>query len=507
MLTVKQPPTYGYKSVHDLPTPPSTSRPSPPLIYREPANNSLPVAYRGHSPPSQPMSAPHRGLPPPAAMTLPPQQPPAAGAPPSTHLPPHPPPPPPPQPSLGPPGHQQRDSWGQLPAPPQQWQGAEESMRHWLQARAEEDKRKQEEERTKQEEARTRQESLRLEQRKVEMDMLRTSLQAGIPPPMVPLVFAGMGGGGVAPQAALEWAQQFMPPGQAPPRAQIMPAQWPVSPEHQREPQTLSHTHAQHPGIPSASTPAAGYVYPPSPSRPRSQTVSGAIGRPMGISTLPSLNTNVPQPAHAPPMHSHQHPHMQQAQQQQQEPQSSPSIYFHHWQPPTSQASGSSNRPGSPSGETPRKRKATGHHAPSPARSEQRYRSPPPLSQSGSSSAAFRGSRRGHSRQRSDMSPFRVIGPGRSRRESFGGPLRRMSPIRSSTSIPSQERPGSENKQSVSAILSEEPPPGTRYPGPRRPSEERENRYKQPSPGDSKPHRSIEETSKSRENSGEGQSA
>ncbi|KAG6984313.1 hypothetical protein H9L39_04460 [Fusarium oxysporum f. sp. albedinis] len=357
MLTVKQPPTYGYKSVHDLPTPPSTSRPSPPLIYREPANNSLPVAYRGHSPPSQPMSAPHRGLPPPAAMTLPPQQPPAAGAPPSTHLPPHPPPPPPPQPSLGPPGHQQRDSWGQLPAPPQQWQGAEESMRHWLQARAEEDKRKQEEERTKQEEARTRQESLRLEQRKVEMDMLRTSLQAGIPPPMVPLVFAGMGGGGVAPQAALEWAQQFMPPGQAPPRAQIMPAQWPVSPEHQREPQTLSHTHAQHPGIPSASTPAAGYVYPPSPSRPRSQTVSGAIGRPMGISTLPSLNTNVPQPAHAPPMHSHQHPHMQQAQQQQQEPQSSPSIYFHHWQPPTSQASGSSNRPGSPSGSSKTKRK------------------------------------------------------------------------------------------------------------------------------------------------------
>ncbi|KAG5805300.1 hypothetical protein H9Q74_004483 [Fusarium xylarioides] len=385
MLTIKQPPTYGYKSVHDLPTPPSTSRPSPPLIYREPASNSLPVAYRGHSPPSQPMSVPHRGLPPPAAMTLPPQQPPTAGAPPS-HLPPHPPPPPPPQPSLGHPGHQQRDSWGQLPAPPQQWQGAEESMRQWLQARAEEDKRKQEEERT-------RQESLRLEQRKVEMDMLRTSLQAGIPPPMVPLVFAGMGSGGVAPQAALEWAQQFMPPGQAHPRAQIMPAQWPVSPEHQREPQTLSHTHAQHPGIPSASTPAAGYVYPPSPSRPRGQTVSGVIGRPMGISTLPSINTNVPQPAPAPPpMHSHQHPHMQQ--QQQQEPQSSPSIYFHHWQPPTSQASGSSNRPGSPSGETPRKRKATGHHAPSPTRSEQRYRSPPPLSQSSSSSAAFQSSGR-----------------------------------------------------------------------------------------------------------------
>ncbi|CAG7565631.1 unnamed protein product [Fusarium equiseti] len=341
MLTVKQPPTYGYKSVHDLPTPPSTCRLSPPLTYQDSATKPLPTAYRGHSPPVQPMSAPHRGLPPPAAMALPPQPPTAAGAPPPpTHHQPHPPPPPPPsQPSLGPPVHQQRDSWGQLPAPPQQWQGAEESMKHWLQARAEEDRRRQEEERRRQEEERTRQESLRLEQRKVEMEMLRTSLQSGIPPPMVPLVFAGMGGG-IAPQAALEWAQQFMPPGQAP-RAQIMPAQWPLSPEHQRESQ--SQQHAQQQGIPPAP---AGYAYPPSPSsRPRGQTVSGVIGRPMGMSTLPSLNTNVPQPAHAGPA---MHPHMQQGQQQQ-ESQASPSIYFHHWQPPTSQAGGASNRPGSPS--------------------------------------------------------------------------------------------------------------------------------------------------------------
>ncbi|KIL91386.1 hypothetical protein FAVG1_05002 [Fusarium avenaceum] len=501
MLTVKQPPTYGYKSVHDLPTPPSTSRPSPPLRYQEPATKSIPVTYQGHSPPSQPMSAPHRGLPPPAAMTLPPQQPPTAGAPPPAHHPAHaPPPPPPPQPSLGPPGHQQRDSWGQLPAPPQQWQGAEESMRHWLQARAEEDRRRQEEERT-------RQESLRLEQRKVEMDMLRTSLQAGIPPPMVPLVFSGMGSGGVAPQAVLEWAQQFMPPGQAPPRAQIMPVQWPVSPEHQRESQTQGH--AQHQGLPPTSTPAAGYAYPPSPSRPRGQTVSGVIGRPMGMSTLPSLNTNAPQPGHAPPvMHSHQHSHMQQAQQQQ-ESQSSPSIYFHHWQPPTSQASGSSNRPGSPSafvtiGETPRKRKATGqHHAPSPTRSEQRYRSPPPFSQSSLSNAPFRGSRRGHSRQRSDMSPFRVTGPGRSRRESFGGPLRRRSPIRSSTPMPYQNRQGSEQKQSVSAMLSEEPQPAARYSGPPHPSDEREYQYRQSSPEDSKMHRGVEGTPKHRDDAGE----
>ncbi|KAF4974473.1 hypothetical protein FZEAL_8624, partial [Fusarium zealandicum] len=117
MLTVKQPPTYGYKSVHDLPTPPSTSRPSPPLIYQEPAAKFLPVLHRSHSPPSQPMSAPHRGLPLPAAITLPPQpqQPPPAGAPPPAHHAHVPPPPPPPPPPLAPPGHQQRDSWGQLP--------------------------------------------------------------------------------------------------------------------------------------------------------------------------------------------------------------------------------------------------------------------------------------------------------------------------------------------------------------------------------------------------------
>ncbi|EEU46332.1 uncharacterized protein NECHADRAFT_122482 [Fusarium vanettenii 77-13-4] len=266
MLTVKQPPTYGYKSVHDLPTPPSTSRPSPPLIYQEPATKSLPVAHRSHSPPSQPMSAPHRGLPPPAAMTLPPQQPPAGVAPPPAHH--APPPPPPPPPALAPPSHQQRDSWGQLPAPPQQWQGAEESMKHWLQARAEEDKRRQEEERT-------RQESLRLEQRKVEMDMLRTSLSGGIPPPMVPLVFTGMASGGIMPQAALEWAQQFMPPSQVP-RAQIMPAGWPVSPEHQRESQAhaqAQQAHAQHHGLPPApAPPATGYAYPGSPTRQRGQT-------------------------------------------------------------------------------------------------------------------------------------------------------------------------------------------------------------------------------------------
>ncbi|GJD01926.1 hypothetical protein ColKHC_10751 [Colletotrichum higginsianum] len=65
---------------------------------------------------------------------------------------------------------------GQLPGPPPQWHGAEESMRSWLAAKTEEERRRQEEEKT-------RQESLRLEQRRIEADMLRTSLNGGIPRP------------------------------------------------------------------------------------------------------------------------------------------------------------------------------------------------------------------------------------------------------------------------------------------------------------------------------------
>jgi len=91
---------------------------------------------------------------------------------------------------------------GQLPAAPSQWQGADESMRNWLQAKSEEDRRKQEEERTNQE-------RLRLEQRKIEQTMLRESLQGGVPPYMVPMVFAGIGGGNLA-NASLEWAQHYM---------------------------------------------------------------------------------------------------------------------------------------------------------------------------------------------------------------------------------------------------------------------------------------------------------
>lgn len=350
MLTIKQPVHYGYKSIHDLPTPPGTSRPSPPLMYQESSQRHLPVLPRNNSPPSQLMSGSHRGLPPPSAMGLGQPLPPGVGS----HLPPPPgssigqgaPPPAPPASQ----GLQQQglgQHLGQLPPPPG-WQGSEDSMRAWLQAKAEEEKRKQEEERTNQE-------RLRLEQRRTEYDILRASLQGGIPPPMVPVVFAGMGGGNLPP-SALEWAQQFTySQAQHGPPQQLLPG--PASPEHRRDSQSQAYGHFPGTGgVPS--TPGSsqgvhgGFVggYPNSPPlRTRGYTMPSSSSRPLGGGPgLSSLNTSVlPSSGGAPAAQSH--PGIASAQQH--ESQQSPSIYFHMWQPPTSQGGQSgSNQPATPSG-------------------------------------------------------------------------------------------------------------------------------------------------------------
>ncbi|KAF3070519.1 hypothetical protein GL218_00134 [Daldinia childiae] len=253
MLTAKQPVQHGYRPVHDLPTPP---RSSPPLSVQDSLQKTFVALPQNQSPSTKPMSAPHRGLPLPAAMTLAqPPPPPAPG-------PPHPPAPGPPLHSQGAPApspHSQ--TLGSLPAPPPQHQGSEDAMRSWLAAKTEEEKRKQEEEKT-------RQETLRLEQRKLEYDMLRTSLDRGIPPPMVPVVFAGMSGGTLS-QVALEWAQQYLMPQQAH-AAQIMPAQGALSPEARRESQQYG---GQQYGVPSTpgSAPGAQASFMPyqGPSSPR----------------------------------------------------------------------------------------------------------------------------------------------------------------------------------------------------------------------------------------------
>src|SRR4051812_8433800 len=95
------------------------------------------VTPSGYSPPESPRNLPsffeerdskmnnsHRGLPLPAALSLPPPD----------------------------RGHSTAPApLGHLPAPPSQWAGQDDSMRSWLHAKAEEDRRKQEEEKTRQE--------------------------------------------------------------------------------------------------------------------------------------------------------------------------------------------------------------------------------------------------------------------------------------------------------------------------------------------------------------------
>ncbi|OBT71870.1 hypothetical protein VF21_09069 [Pseudogymnoascus sp. 05NY08] len=374
LLTLQPPSNHAFKPFHDYspPTPPSTSRFSPALITSGPA---YPPPPRITTPP--PMSTPHRGLPPPAALALPPsqssqpsqsqqaQQPPASSQP-----------------------MAQQQPLGQLPAPPQQWHGAEDSMRTWLQAKAEEDKRRQEEERTAQE-------SLRLEQRRIEHDILRTSLSGGIPPHLIPLVFAGMGGGSL-PSAGLEWAQRYvaqeqpqlqqLPP---PPQQQLtnpLAAAQPASPMLRREDRQVSHPYGHsHPApAPVPSTPVVsltqqipfsqgqGQGYPASPPRSRTQLPGpSALALTPQSSGLPRLNTGDVQILQSVPQSQSQ------AQPSEPSPQQSPGIYFHHWQPPTSQAPPPpSTQPPTPSeaprpSSPPKKRKAQGpppathpHHSP-----------------------------------------------------------------------------------------------------------------------------------------------
>ncbi|CAK7274104.1 hypothetical protein SEPCBS57363_005990 [Sporothrix epigloea] len=180
------------------------------------------------------MSALLRGLPPPAAMTLAHQAPPPAPSqalPSPQHQPQH---HHPPQLHQQPQEHAQSYDTSQLPPPPP-WQpnGGDDIMRAWLLAKAETEKRRAEEERTHQE-------TIRLEQRRTEHDILRTSLAGGIPPPMVPVVFAGMAGGSLS-QAALEWAQQLM----FPHGSHTLP-QYTPPPHHEQQSQQAQQQYSQH---------------------------------------------------------------------------------------------------------------------------------------------------------------------------------------------------------------------------------------------------------------------
>lgn len=226
-------------------------------------------------------------------------------------------------------------------------------MKAWLHAKSEEEKRRQEEERTKQE-------GFRFEQRKIEGDILRTALQGGVPPSVVPMIFASMGGGNLPP-AALEWAQQYAQ--QAHPQ-QLLPG--PGSPDHRRDshPQAYAH-YSGSGGVPSTPGSAqavhGGFVgaYSGSP-RTRGYTMPVSGSRPMAAgSGLSNLNTSVlPSQGAAAAVAAQSHPGVAAAQQQEQ--QQSPSIYFHMWQPPSGQGGSQpgSNQPATPSGASNPKKRA-----------------------------------------------------------------------------------------------------------------------------------------------------
>lgn len=354
LLTLKQPShTHGFKAFHDYapPTPPSTTSRYSPILSSAASTyppSAAPVARKLSS--EQPMSTPHRGLPPPAAMTLPP---PGSSS----------------QQSMRDSSALvQSQSIGKLPDAPQQgWHGEGENMRHWLHAKAEEDKRRQEEEKT-------RQETLRLEQRRIEHTILERSLEGGIPPYMIPIVFAGMGGGSMQNQS-MEFAERLMLQASELQRQQMQLQQQsitrPGSPR--REIRTMSHAYppGQHPiaatlpsstptaGPGSSSLFAAGYNMGSPNSRARQLPGPSALsGRAPHSAQLPRLNTGEMQihpPPQAPPQTLVGQPLQSQAGQEQEGGQSS-ELYFHHWQPPNTQAGGSGSNQATPNGEQSRQR-------------------------------------------------------------------------------------------------------------------------------------------------------
>lgn len=432
-------------SLHDS-TAPATSpfrRPSGP-----PSPTTIPAAGNNYSAVAQPPPPPgamdpiassRRNLPPPSSRTLPP---PSLTAPPPPQQQQQLPPPPPPSSSQ----HAQP-----------QWQNPEKdvSMHLWLQAKAEEDRRRQEEEKA-------RQETLRLEQRVVEHSMLRDALQAGVPPHMVPLIFAGISNGGL-PQSILELTQQFMTGQGQPHPSGSLPQPMPPPPLQQQH-----HGHHRHqstsglemstpalpahpPPLPSQRYPQPGVlsdlrrdshtlpsnaVYPTQqPVMPPGETLpSQPLGMPGGSSGSspvkqslghsafpggpPSRLNEVPghyagnNPEYAPGSGAAP-PQSTFGKEYQYRPrQSSTSIYFHHWVPPGQAPSSTPGGKGSQESSmhshshsnsrseyqsSPgRKRKSQGPHQPAPL--------PSSISRQGSPAGSRRTSRPSHRRQQSDIS-------------------------------------------------------------------------------------------------------
>lgn len=339
-------------------------------------------------------------------------------------------------------------------------------MRNWLAARAEEEKRKQEEERT-------RQETLRLEQRKIEQNMLRDSLQGGVPPPMIPFIYTGVGGH--LANVSVEWLQQYAGQLQVA-QQQIQqtspdirrdqgrligpppPPQYSVAQPTQQ--QVLPSQHTEQPPLQPGPIQTTFSAYQAAPGRPQQTSAPRSATH----TQLPRLTTNEMYVHQAPqPGAGSAHP-LQQSQivQQQDQQSSSPSIYFHHWVPP-GESKGGNNPPQTPASkgdphsahpssihesefrDSPRKRKAQGgHQANPPPSAGPQYTSP-----SFSTTSSTSGRKLGHTRTRSNASPDRHSdNRPDSRRENPGAP---PPPPQQPPSRSSQPESGNTNTSDESA--------------------------------------------------------
>ena len=352
MLTVIAPPSDSepqFRHPHDFPRPlhsPPLSQPAQFPVERPDTQTSVYQTMSGH----------HRGLPPPAAMTLPdPTRPGPSAAP--------------------------RDYSAHLPPPPSQSQVPEETMREWLIAKSEEDKRRQEE--------------LKLEQRRIEERMLRDAYQSPVTPSLIPALFAWIGGSPLASQT-LELVHQQLAQSQQPQSnsvqhviagqastearqetrmgpVQYVPVPAPLAAGGQAAGGQVLPSQSQH----QSAYPSPAYQSPKSRNRsiyapPAQYGPHGAVAPSSG--SLPRLTTNEPTTA-APASYTHQ----------QDQPSPSPSIFFHHWQPPHqgsvkdgSKASPKTSQPQDQSS-PPRKRKNTLQHE----------RAPPPASNPPNMSPSF----------------------------------------------------------------------------------------------------------------------
>ncbi|KAJ5717499.1 hypothetical protein N7488_003145 [Penicillium malachiteum] len=236
-----------------------------------------------------------------------------------------------------------------LPPPPSQWQGTE-PMQQWLLAKTEEDRRSQEEEKT-------RQETLRLEQRRIEQMILIESLRAGVPPPMVPLIFAAMHSSGAGNlQLMIDTAHQWMAqssrtalaPGVPQPAYQVhnIPTTLPPIQSQQLPGQVAAGEPQRDPRTPASNVytpqhPAIGIINTAPQPAGNGSSMSSAAGTPVPLPAhLPrpiEIQQPVMQTAHVGPVQYVTVPHIPQHAPMRQEPRPrrpSPSISFHHWVPP-----------------------------------------------------------------------------------------------------------------------------------------------------------------------------